>query len=93
MSFSPPRFDDFPMLPLAFEAVKSGQGSCIAYNAANEIATAAFLDGNLSFTDFAPLARRVMAAVDGENPASFDDVFALDSKCRSIAEQLIGEAP
>ena len=93
MSFSPPRFDDFPMLPLAFEAAKSGQASCIAYNAANEIAAAAFLDGNLSFIGFAPLTRRVMAAVDGENPASFDDVFALDSKCRNIAKQLIGEAP
>jgi 1-deoxy-D-xylulose-5-phosphate reductoisomerase len=91
LSFSPPRFDDFPMLPLAFEAAKSGQADCIAYNAANEIAVAAFLDDKITFTDFAPITRRVMAAVTGENPASFDDVFTLDSKCRRIAKQLIGD--
>jgi 1-deoxy-D-xylulose-5-phosphate reductoisomerase len=39
----------FPCLRLAYEAAESGPAACIALNAADEIAVAAFLEGRIPF--------------------------------------------
>jgi 1-deoxy-D-xylulose-5-phosphate reductoisomerase len=89
LSFFPPRYEDFPLLGLAFEAAQKGQGSCVAYNAANEEAVTAFLAGKIPFTGFAPVVKSVMERVTNEVPRSFDDVFAIDRECRERARGLL----
>ncbi|MDE7401822.1 MAG: 1-deoxy-D-xylulose-5-phosphate reductoisomerase [Muribaculaceae bacterium] len=60
LSFEHPDLEKFPMLGLAFEAIKRGGTAPCALNAANEVAVAAFLKGEIKFTDFASIALSVM---------------------------------
>ncbi|MDR3312415.1 MAG: 1-deoxy-D-xylulose-5-phosphate reductoisomerase, partial [Spirochaetaceae bacterium] len=84
LTFFPPRFDDFPLLGLAYRAAEAGLGSCIAYNAANEIAVQAFLQGRIRFTDFASLVGAALDAAATDRPETIGEVLALDAKYRSV---------
>lgn len=88
LSFFPPRTDVFPMLPLAYEAVQSGSTGTIAYNAANEIAAAAFLAGKLPFTDIPRITGAVLKTAPKKEPVTLDDIFLLDTQARHTAQQL-----
>ena len=43
MTFEKPEFDRFPGLRLAYDALRTGGGATTVYNAANEVAVAAFI--------------------------------------------------
>ncbi|GMO13056.1 MAG: 1-deoxy-D-xylulose-5-phosphate reductoisomerase [Treponemataceae bacterium] len=100
MTFCAPRFDDFPMLSLAYDAVKNQQ--CIAYNAANEIAVDAFIHGKIAFTDFAPIVQYTMnqmpqkdlsaaevarLARECDSADTLAKICALDKTARDIAQK------
>jgi 1-deoxy-D-xylulose-5-phosphate reductoisomerase len=87
LTFAEPRTDDFPMLPLAFDAVRAGQAACIAYNAANEIAVEKFLLGKIRFTQFAAIVRAVTERFAARPVADFDSVFTLDGEARDAARK------
>ena len=53
LDFFPPDFDKFPCLRLAYEAAEAGGTQTIALNAADEVAVAAFLEGEIPFQDIA----------------------------------------
>jgi 1-deoxy-D-xylulose-5-phosphate reductoisomerase len=89
LSFSPPRFEDFPMLSLAFESSRLGQASCIAYNAANEIAVDAFINNKIHFTDFFNVTEKVIKHFTSTSIESFDDVFKVDTDARENAKKNI----
>jgi 1-deoxy-D-xylulose-5-phosphate reductoisomerase len=81
----------YPALALAYAALRRGQGACLALNAANEIAVAAFLSDAISFTDIVPLVERTLASLDLSDPLTMDDVFAQDDLARSKATALMAE--
>lgn len=89
LAFYTPRTEDFPLLAYAYEAVERGGSCTIAYNAADEVAALAFLDGRIQFTDIAKIVRRVLDEDWSVLPQTFDDVFTIDKNARAIAEQLI----
>ncbi|MBP3710636.1 MAG: 1-deoxy-D-xylulose-5-phosphate reductoisomerase [Treponema sp.] len=89
LTFCKPRTDDFPLLAYAYEAAERGEGCTIAYNAADEVAALAFLDGKIRFTGIAKIVRRVLDNDWTVLPQTFDDVFTIDKNARAIAEQLI----
>src|SRR5476649_394514 len=60
LSFSEPDYARYPCLQLAIEASNTGQAATTALNAANEISVAAFLNGEIRFTDIASINRQVM---------------------------------
>ena len=63
----------------------------MTYNAADEVAVAAFLAGELSFTGITELIERVMdrhMAADFTQPASAEELFELDAKVREDARQM-----
>ena len=87
MTFFKPRIDVFPMLGYAFECVAKGNGYPIVFNASNEIAVHAFLDGKIKYTDIAKIVHKTLEhdwsiAVD-----SFETVFDIDKKARKIAAE------
>lgn len=82
-------FDRYPNLKLAIEACDLGQGACTALNAANEIAVAAFLDGNIKFTEITKINETSMNKFVSEKVSSISDVVALDSKAREYAKSLV----
>src|SRR5881409_1941275 len=65
LEFEAPDPATFPLLPLAREAGERGGTYPCAYNAANEVAVAAFLDARLPFLAIADVVEETLAAVDG----------------------------
>jgi 1-deoxy-D-xylulose-5-phosphate reductoisomerase len=89
LTFFRPRTKDFPLLPYAYEAAERGGSYTIAYNAANEAAALAFLAGEITFTSIARIVRIVLDKDWTVLPDSFESVFDIDKKARTLAEQLI----
>ncbi|MBQ4496932.1 MAG: 1-deoxy-D-xylulose-5-phosphate reductoisomerase [Spirochaetaceae bacterium] len=89
MTFQKPRLDDFQMLPLAFEAAKQSGRYTIAYNAANEVAVAAFIGNQIRFLDIPSITKEVLAQDWSGEPADFGEVFEADKSARSAARQAL----
>ena len=87
LEFEPPDLDAFPMLTLAREAGLRGGTYPCAYNAANEVAVAAFLAGRLPFLGIAEVVEETLDAVDGRLAAGLDDLIAVDAEARRLAER------
>ncbi len=95
LTFERPDFDRFPGLRLAFEALRTGKGATTVYNAANEVAVAAFIAEKIRF---GAIARLVEATLDGwirsgrlAVLASADDAIAVDHSARNMAAALLPE--
>lgn len=89
MQFEPPRYADFPLLGLAYRAAGLGGAYPIAFNAANEVAVAAFLAGTLSFPGLAEVTARTLEDDWSAEPADFGAVFDADSKARARATDIL----
>jgi len=87
LTFRRPDYNLFPMLSLAFQALRQGQSSCIAYNAANEVAVDAFLNNKISFLNIADLCRNVLSKWIVSNVSSIEDVLAINKKAFRIAQE------
>src|SRR6201989_2590719 len=61
LTFEAPDFERFPALRLAYDALRTGHGATTVYNAANEIAVAAFIAGKIKF---GAIARRGEATLE-----------------------------
>ena len=85
LRFEAPDFDRFPALPLAYAALKEGGTLPIAYNGANEIAAALFLEGKLGFLDIPVLVEHAMAKIELGKPQTLSDVLAIDAAARRLA--------
>lgn len=90
LEFEAPRRADFPALDLAVEAGTTGGTLPAVYNAANEIAVAAFIAGTLDFPGIWQTVARTMAAHKAIPHASLDEILAADAWARREAENLLG---
>jgi 1-deoxy-D-xylulose-5-phosphate reductoisomerase len=82
LEFEPPDRDRFPALDLGFECAKQGGTSGAVLNAANEAAVAAFLEGELHFTEIVPACRSVLESHHFEPHPSLDKLIKLDQWAR-----------
>ena len=89
LTFTRPDPRKYPMLSLAFRAAESGLSATITYNAANEIAVAAFLEHRLPFLSIARLTEAVLNKPLPPAPASLEEVLTVDACARTAAEQLL----
>jgi 1-deoxy-D-xylulose-5-phosphate reductoisomerase len=89
LSFEPPDLERFPALRLARQALQSGGAAPTILNAANEVAVAGFLGGEVGFLEIAGIVEETLASMPLDKPASLDAVFAVDSEARGVAEKLI----
>ncbi|BCN63435.1 1-deoxy-D-xylulose-5-phosphate reductoisomerase [Prescottella equi] len=90
-TFEPVDSAVFPAIDLARHAGTAGGCMTAVYNAANEIAAEAFLDGTLRFPAIVETVERVLAA-GGEwaaPPATVDDVLAADGWARARAREFV----
>lgn len=85
-----PDFQRFEALELVRGIEGDETGMAIAFNAANEVAVAQFLNGQRRFDTIVPLVGQVMRewpeVCPGSAPLTVDDVFTLDSIARALAE-------
>ena len=89
LTFRAPDEDRFPATRLARAAAEAGGGIPAVLNAANEIAVAAFLAGQLGFTRIAAHVEDVLTGFAPPAPACLDDVIALDAEARHRARALM----
>ncbi len=94
LDFEAPDEVRFPALRLAREVIAAGGRAPAVFNAANEIAVAAFLEARIGFLDIAASVAEVLerSVADVDMPAgvdSFDDVYAIDARSRELARDLI----
>jgi 1-deoxy-D-xylulose-5-phosphate reductoisomerase len=90
LEFEAPDVETFPMLALARRAGESGGTHPCAYNAANEVAVAAFLAGRVPFLGIADVVEETLAAVDGAPAGGFDELVQADAEARRLAEEAVG---
>jgi 1-deoxy-D-xylulose-5-phosphate reductoisomerase len=89
LDFAQPDLVRFPCLRLAYEAAESGPAACIALNAADEIAVAAFLEGRISFSGIPRTIEEVLSETPPHTPTSIKDVLAADEAARVCARMVI----
>ncbi len=88
-TFEAPDYARFPQLSYAFETLKTGNGSSIVLNAANEIAVEAFLDNRIGFLDIARACRELLDADVAFAPKSIEEVFEIDARVRIKTQEVI----
>jgi 1-deoxy-D-xylulose-5-phosphate reductoisomerase len=87
LEFEPPDVETFPLLALARRAGEDGGTYPCAFNAANEVAVAAFLGGRLPFLGIAATVEETLAEVDGAAARDLDELMEADTTARRLAEQ------
>ncbi|MDB5338973.1 MAG: 1-deoxy-D-xylulose 5-phosphate reductoisomerase [Planctomycetaceae bacterium] len=87
LDFSPPDVDRFPALLLGFEVARKG-GTCGAVlNAANEVAVARFLAGELAFCDIPRACRAVLDSHHFDPSPTLSELFRQDTWAREETRQ------
>src|SRR5438045_6512339 len=92
LEFSAPDTDTFPMLTLAREAGEKGGSAPCVYNAANEVAVAAFLAGRLPFLGIPEVVGETLAAAERDPVRDVDDLVDADRAARALAEGALATA-
>jgi len=87
LTFRAPDEDRFPATRLAREAVLAGGAAAAVMNAANEIAVAAFLQGQIAFTRIVQCCQDVLSSHLPSSPQCLDDVIAVDREARARARE------
>ena len=87
LEFEPPDLDAFPLLRLAREAGERGGTYPCAFNAANEVAVAAFLERRLPFLGIADVVETALDAADGSDARDLDELVEADAQARELAER------
>ena len=89
LEFYKPDLEKFPMLNYAWEAAKKGALYPCAYNAANEMAVAAFLEQKIKFTDIPKITEHVLQADWIGNCLDLETVLKADTDSRLKAVSYI----
>ena len=92
LEFEAPDLETFPLLALARAAGERGGTYPCAFNAANEVAVAAFLEGRLPFTAIAELVERALAAADGAPARDLAELVEADAAIRRAADEVLQPA-
>ena len=91
LEFAPPDEDAFRCLALARAAGEAGGSAPCVLNAANEVAVAAFLAGQLPFLGIAEVVERTLEACDAPPARDVGDLVAVDAEARRLASGLRAE--
>jgi 1-deoxy-D-xylulose-5-phosphate reductoisomerase len=89
LTFEQPDVERFPALRLARAAIAEGGAKPAILNAANEVAVAAFLAGQITFLEIAALVEATLTAYMPEAPANLEDLFSIDADARQYARAVL----
>lgn len=90
LEFAPLEAARYPAVGLAYDCLAAGGDSGARLNAADEIATAAFLAGEIPFPAITAISEQVLAARPARPIGSLADVLAADAEARQHATTLVG---
>ena len=89
LEFLPPDMEKFPCLGLAYEAAEAGGAKTVALNAADEVAVAAFLQGNIGFDHIPEVIRDVLSATEVGKLESIEQVLKADAEAQELARERV----
>jgi 1-deoxy-D-xylulose-5-phosphate reductoisomerase len=89
LDFCPPDMSKFPCLRLAYEAAEAGGAKTVALNAADEVAVAAFLAGDIGFDEIPRIIEDTVSASDLGHLATIAAVLEADTNARRYAQELV----
>jgi 1-deoxy-D-xylulose-5-phosphate reductoisomerase len=89
LDFAPPDLKKFPCLRLAYEAVEAGGAKTVALNAADEVAVASFLEGEIRFDQIPRVIEDVLAETNSGALESIQAVLAADAEARRLARERV----
>ena len=90
LSFEAPDPERFPALRLARAAIQDGGAKPAILNAANEVAVAAFLAGQIGFLEIAALVEDTLSRYSAnEAMTSLENLFSIDAAARSYSRELM----
>ena len=92
LEFEPPDLERFPLLGLARAAGERGGTFPCGFNAANEVAVAAFLDGRIGFPEIAQLVEDALGEVDGAPARDLAELVEADGQARRVAQGRLAHA-
>jgi 1-deoxy-D-xylulose-5-phosphate reductoisomerase len=87
LDFRPVEAARYPMLGLARRAMETGGAAPAIYNAANEVAVAAFLKCKITFLEISQVVEETLSAMSHSDPADLAAVLALDAEARRVASE------
>lgn len=87
LDFEKPDTERFPALAVAREALEGSAARPAILNAANEVAVRAFLDRRIGFLDIVAVVVDTLERYDPADPATLQEVFAIDREARILAEE------
>ena len=88
MTFEPPDHELFPGLQLAWEVLAGPTGTTAVFNAANEVAVAAFLDLRVRFDQIYAINRATLDRLAASKIGGIEDLLAIDAEARSVASEI-----
>ncbi len=89
MTLIPLDYKRFKAPQLAFQSLKEGKSAPIAFNAANEVAVAAFLRRQLAFHKIVEVVEKVLNSIPHQKVESIEQVFVLDKNYKKVAEEIV----
>jgi 1-deoxy-D-xylulose-5-phosphate reductoisomerase len=87
LDFFPPDLAKFPCLRLAYEAAEAGGAKTVALNAADEVAVAAFLNGEIGFAEIFRVVEQTLDQTGDHHPESIEEVLEIDTRARAVARE------
>lgn len=89
--FCAPDLEKFRLLKLAYDAQRQGGSATCTLNAADEVAVEAFLDRRIPFPAIAETVEETLARQSNREPATIEEVVAIDLASRELAGKVIAE--
>lgn len=82
--------NQFPFLPLAYNALEKKGSYPLAYTVSNEIAVNEFINGNIGFTDIYKICEKVLNEEDFSlSFNSFDEILAENERVKNITYRIL----
>lgn len=91
LSFEKPDKKRYPCLSLAREAFAESEAHTIAFNASNEVAVKAFIEGIISFGKIYTIIKKVLEKTIPYRAETIEEIFYIDKKSREAAQELISK--
>lgn len=91
LEFESPNFSKFPALQLCYDAGRAGGAYPAALSAADDIAVAAFVAGEIGFMDIPAVVAETLERYDGPPDVTFESLAEIDTVAHRIARTAVGE--
>ena len=89
LAFEPVDTERFPLFGLGVEAGRAGGGAPATFNAANEVAVKAFLEGKVTFTGMPGVVAGTLNALEGRSADTLEEILQVDRAARCHAASLV----